>query len=360
MSTPHRLAKTPVRLGTASWQLPLRALSATLAGLALLVLLVTVDLATGDFTIGIGEAFRALVIGDHPAHALLVRELRLPQATVAVLAGAALGLSGALTQTFARNPLASPDILGVTQGASLAAVLVIIGTTSAGHGGGLVDGPLQRFGLVPAAFAGGIAAAGLLWLLARRRGLDPQRLVLTGIAVSSVLTAGTQWLLVRASINDAASAQVWLYGNLNGRGWDHAVPVAVVLATMFPLSLLLGRHLNAIQLGHDTARGLGVRLPSTQLLTLLAAVLLAAAAVSAVGPLGFVAFVVPQIALRLTGGSRPPLVASMVYGACLVVTADLMCRTVLPPGVPAGVVTACVGAPYLIWLLIRTNRRHAA
>ncbi|OKH94053.1 FecCD family ABC transporter permease [Streptomyces uncialis] len=357
MSARLRAAEAPLRLGGASWLLPLRSLAATLAGVALLVLLVITDLATGDFGIGPGAVFRALVIGGDPAHTLLVRELRLPQVTVAVLAGAALGLAGALTQTFARNPLASPDILGVTQGASLAAVLVIVGTASEGSGGGPVDGALQHFGLVPAAFAGGITAAVLLRVLAGGRGTDPQRLVLTGIAVGAVLAALTRWVLVRASIDDAASAQRWLFGNLDGRGWDHAVPVAVVLAAMFPLSLLLGRHLGAIQLGDDTARGLGVRLRATRLLTLLAAVLLAAAAVSAVGPLGFVAFAVPQIALRLTGGSRPPLVASAVYGACLVVVADLMCRNVLASGVPAGVVTACVGAPYLIWLLVRTNRR---
>ncbi|MER6915026.1 iron ABC transporter permease [Streptomyces sp. NPDC000594] len=337
-----------------------RALTATLAGLVLLALLVTVDLATGEFGIGPGAALRALVVGDDPAHALLVREIRLPRITVAVLVGAALGLSGALTQTLARNPLAGPDILGVTQGASLAAVLVIVGTTSAGYGGGPADGALQRFGLVPVAFAGGIAAAALLRILAGRGGLDPQRLVLTGIAVGAVLTALTRWVLVRAGVDDAASAQAWLFGDLDGRGWDHAAPVAVVLAAMLPLSLPLGRHLGAIQLGDDIARGLGVRLRTTQLRTLLAAVLLAAAAVSAVGPLGFVAFAVPQIALRLTGGARPPLVTSAVYGACLVVLADLMCHSVLPPGVPAGAVTACVGAPLLIRLLVRANRRNTA
>ncbi|MFF2085958.1 FecCD family ABC transporter permease [Nocardia sp. NPDC058176] len=357
MSTGHLAT---VRVGGASWLLPLRALAVTLAGVALLVLLVTVDLASGDYSIGLGAALRALVLGDDPAHALLIREFRLPQTTVAVLVGAALGLSGALTQTFARNPLASPDILGVTRGAALAAVLVIAGTTSGGYGAGLIGGGLQRLGLAPAAFAGGLAAAALLWILAWRRGLDPQRLVLIGIAVGATCTALTHWILVRASIDDVASAQVWLLGNLNGRGWDHAVPVAVVLAAAFPFSLLLIRHLNAIQLGDDTARGLGVALQRTQALTLLTAVLLAAAAVAAVGPLDFVAFVVPQIALRLTGTSRPPLAASMVFGACLVVIADLLCRTVLPTGVPAGVVTACIGAPYLIWLLLRTNRRHSA
>lgn len=349
-----------LRAGPLSLPVRTRAVATVVAGVVLLVLLVTADLATGEADIGLGVAFRALVVGDNPPYALLVREFRLPQTAVAVLVGAAFGLSGALTQTFARNPLASPDILGVTRGASLAAVVVIVGATPGGYGAGLVEGALQRVGIMPAALAGGLASAALLWLLAWRRGLDPRRLVLVGIAVGAALTAITQWLLVVASIEDVASVQVWLFGTLNGRGWDHVVPVAVALVAVFPPALLLIRHLNTIQLGDDAARGLGVRLQRVQLLTLLAAVLLAAAAVSAVGPLDFVAFAVPQIALRLTGGSRPPLVASMVCGASLVVAADLVCRTVLPPGVPAGVVTAGVGAPCLIWLLVRANRRSNA
>ncbi|MEU7176137.1 iron chelate uptake ABC transporter family permease subunit [Micromonospora tulbaghiae] len=352
-------APPALRVGPVSLPVPARAVTATLAGVALLVVLVAANLGTGKVDIGLWPALRALVMAEDP-NALLVREFRLPQTTVAVLVGATLGLSGALTQTFASNPLASPDILGVTRGASLAAVVVIAGATPGGFGADLAEGALQGVGLMPAALAGGLASAGLLWLLAWQHGLDPRRLVLVGIAVSTALTALTKWLLAIASIDDAASAQAWLVGTLNGRGWDHAIPVAAVLVVVFPPALLLIRHLNTIQLGDDAARGLGVRLRRTQALTLLAAVLLAAAAVSAVGPLDFVAFAVPQIALRLTGGSRPPMVASMVGGACLVVAADLVCRTVLPAGVPAGVVTAAVGAPYLIWLLIRANRRNSA
>jgi iron complex transport system permease protein len=123
---------------------------------------------------------------------------------------------------------------------------------------------------------------------------------------------------------------------------------------------VLVHTLNVMQLGDDSARGLGVRLQWTQLLVLVVAVVLAAVSVSAVGPLGFVALVVPQVALRLTGGSRPPLLASMVLGACLVVSADLVTRVVLPFALPAGLVTAAIGAPYLIWLLFRSNRKVSA
>ena len=184
--------------------------------------------------------------------------------------------------------------------------------------------------------------------------------MLIGIGLTAVLIAATNWLLVKARIQDAASAQVWLNGSLNGRGWEQGRPLLYALIVLVPVALLLARTLNAMQLGDDSARGLGVRLQVTQLLTLVAACGLAAFAVAAVGPLGFVAFVVPQIALLLTAGSRPPMLASMVLGACLVVGADLITRVVIPFALPAGLVTSAIGAPYLIWLLIRTNRKVTA
>ena len=144
------------------------------------------------------------------------------------------------------------------------------------------------------------------------------------------------------------------------RGWEHARPVVLTLLVAAPVALLLVRSLNAMLLGDDTARTLGLRLQLTQLAVLVVAVALTSVAVAAVGPLEFVAFVVPQVALRLTGGSRPPLLAAMVLGGILVVGADLVTRGLLPFALPAGVVTAAIGAPYLIWLLIRTNRKRSA
>ena len=350
----------PLRLGPTSWLVPLRALAVSVAGLLLLGLLVALDLALGDFPLPVGEVLTTLLGQGDAGQELIVLDLRLPQTLVAVLTGAALGLSGALTQTFARNPLASPDILGVTEGAAAGAVAVIVLTGVAGYSGGLVGGTLQAVGLPLAAFVGALLTATLLYVLSWRRGIDGQRLVLVGIGLGAALMALTSWLLVRARIEDAASAQVWLSGSLTGRGWDQATPLVWTLAVLVPVSLLLVRTLNALQLGDEPARGLGVRLQTTQLLTLLAAVGLAAVAVSAVGPLEFVAFVVPQVALRLVGGSRPPVVASMVYGACLVVGADLITRVVLPFAMPAGLVTAAIGAPYLIWLLLRANTKVTA
>jgi iron complex transport system permease protein len=350
----------PLRVGPFSWLVPMRAGLVACAGLVLLAVLVALDLSLGDFKIPVGDVVRTLLGGGDPGQQFIVNELRLPQTLVALLVGAALGLSGALMQTFARNPLASPDLLGVTQGAAFGAVAVIVLAGSSGFGGGLVTGHLQQIGVPVAAFIGGLGTAALLYVLSWRRGIDGQRLILIGIGLAAALTALTDWLLVRARIQDAASAQVWLNGSLSGRGWEHATPLLWTMALLVPVSLVLVRSLNAMQLGDESASGLGVRLGRTQLLTLVAAVGLAAVAVSAAGPLEFVALVVPQIALRLTGGSRPPMLASMTFGACLVVGADLITRVVIPFALPAGLVTAVLGAPYLIWLLLRSNRKVSA
>ncbi|MCW2758873.1 MAG: iron transporter, partial [Nocardioidaceae bacterium] len=350
----------PVRLGAASWRLPVRAAAVSAGAVVVLALLVVLDLALGDVAIPFRDVVSTLVGGGDAGQAFIVRELRLPQTTVAVLVGVALGLSGALTQTFARNPLASPDVLGITQGASAGAVAAIVLAGASGYGGGLVSGQLQQVGVPIAAFVGGLLTAVLLYVLSWRRGIDGQRFILVGIGLGAALAALTSWLLVRARIQDAVSAQVWLNGSLTSRGWDQAIPLALALVVLVPLGLLLIHTLNVMQLGDDSARGLGVRLQLTQLLLLVSAVGLAAVAVSAVGPLEFVALVVPQVALRLTGGARPPMLASMVCGAVLVVGADLVTRVVLPFSVPAGIVTAVLGAPYLIWLLLRTNRKVSA
>jgi ABC-type Fe3+-siderophore transport system permease subunit len=150
---------------------------------------------------------------------------------------------------------------------------------------------------------------------------------------------------------------VWITGSLNARTWDHAVPLALCLAVALPLALAASRSLGVLQFSDETARGLGLRLPLAQAAVVLIAVVLVAVAVSAAGPIAFVALVVPQIAVRLTGGSRPPLLASGLLGALLVVGADLLTRTVLPSALPVGILTAVVGAPYLIFLLVRGRRQ---
>jgi ABC-type enterobactin transport system permease subunit len=336
-----------VRIGPVTGVVRLRQGLVPVSALAVLVLLSAVSLGRGDFPIPLGDVLATLVgLGD-PAQAFVVLELRAPRIVVGVLVGLALGLAGALFQTFARNPLASPDVLGITQGAAAGAVAaIVLGSGSAG----LLTVPA-------AALAGALLTGGLLFALTWRAGIDGHRLVLIGIAVWAAASAIVDWLLTRAQVQDAAAAYVWITGSLNARGWEHAWPLAISLAVLVPLALATGRVLGALQLGDDVARGLGVRLAAAQGAVVLLAVGCVATAVAAAGPIGFVALVVPQIAVRLSPGSRPPLLASGLLGAVLVVGADLAARTLLPQVLPVGILTAAIGAPYLLWLLVRGRRR---
>jgi iron complex transport system permease protein len=323
-----------------------RGVAVGLVGLVAVIVVAVVSIGHGSFTIAPGDVVATLLGGGTTAQKLIVLDLRLPRILVALLVGAALAVSGALTQTFARNPLASPDVLGVNRGASLGAVaLIVLG------GSGAAGVPL-------AALGGALVTAAAVYLLAWRRGVDGYRLVLIGIGVGEIVNAGVSWFLIRAEIVDAARATIWLNGSVAGAEWAQARPLALALVVLLPLAVATAFTLQALQFGDDVARSLGVRLRWAQLAVVLTAVALAAAAVAAAGPIEFVALVVPQIALRLCGGSRPPLIVSAVLGALLVAGADLVARVALPGReLPVGLVTAILGAPYLLWLLIRTNRR---
>jgi iron complex transport system permease protein len=341
-----------LRIGPGSGAYRPRALAGPAVIALVLVLTAAVSLGRGDYPIGVLDVLRTLVGGGDDTQRFIVLELRAPRIGVGVLVGLALGVSGALIQTFTRNPLASPDILGVTGGAAIGAVAVLVlgGTTTAG---GLLGG----LGPPAAALAGALLMALLVFGLAWRSGIDGYRLVLVGVGLSAMAQAVVSYLLTRSALQDAAAANVWISGSLHGRGWDQARPLALALVVLLPAALALGRVLGVLQFGDETARALGVRVPLAQVVVVVVAVALAAFAVSAAGPVQFVALVVPQIAVRLTGGSRPPVLASGLLGALLVVASDLLARTVLPDSFPVGVVTAIVGAPYLLWLLVRGRRR---
>lgn len=344
--------ETVVRVGPVSGRVRWRQVVVALGAAVAVVLLGAVSLGRGDFPIGLTDVLRTLVGLGEDTEEFIVLELRAPRIVVGALVGLALGVAGALFQTFARNPLASPDVLGITQGASVGAVAAIV--LSGGSSTGALLGGL---GVPLAALLGALVVGTLLVTLAWRAGIDGYRLVLVGIALWSIAQALTDWLLTRAEIYDAASAYVWITGSLNARSWGEAVPLLVSLAVLVPAALATGRALGVVQFGDDTARGLGVRLVPTQAFVVLVAVGLTAAAVAAAGPISYVALVVPQVAIRLTGGPRPPLLAAGLLGAALVVGADLLTRTVLPQALPVGVLTAAVGAPYLLWLLVRGRRR---
>ena len=344
--------RPPVRAGGFSGVWRPRLVTVTLVGVGLLVLVAAVNIGRGEFPISVGDVLGALVGGGDRTQRFIVLQLRLPRTLTGLLVGAALGMAGAITQAITRNPLASPDLLGVTGAAGTAAVAVI----AFGGGSGVVVGVLAQVGLPIAALLGGLLAAVLVYGLAYRRGVVSDRLVLVGVGVNAVAVAITSWLLVVADINQATQATVWLTGSLDGRDWAHVVPVAVALVLLVPTGLRLSFGLGALALGDDTASALGVRVNRYRVALGLVALTLAAVATASAGPIGFVALVVPQICQRLVGGSAPPLVTSAVYGALLTVSADLIARTALPAELPVGIVTAVLGAPYLLYLLGRRNR----
>jgi iron complex transport system permease protein len=332
--------RTAVRSGRASVVVRPRTLAVTSALLLLALVAGCTGVAIGEYVVPPLDVVRALLGQGEDGSQVVVRALRLPRVVAGLLVGTALGLSGALAQAVTRNPLASPDVLGVTAGASAGAVSVIVLKVA--------------FPLPLAALAGGLLAAAVVVAAAGPR--TGPRLVLVGIAVHYAALSITSYLLVKGDVTDAQKATVWLTGSLNGRGWEHAGPVALALLVLTPAALLLGRALATLRLGDDVARGLGVRVPVFRLGLLLSAVGLAAAATASAGPVLFVALVAPQIALRLTGGPGIPLLASAAAGAVLVVLADLVGRTVLPGiQLPVGAVTAALGAPVLLWLLRRAS-----
>ncbi|GAA3363675.1 FecCD family ABC transporter permease [Saccharopolyspora gregorii] len=349
--------RRPLRAGPVSGVLRPRPLLVLLGGLVVLLACVLLDIGLGEYQLSPGQVLVTLFGGGDYADHYVVFGLRMPRALTAVLVGAALGLSGAITQAVARNPLASPDMLGITSGAGAAAVAVIVFGGTAGALGGFAE----AVGLPMIALAGGLVAGLAIYGLAYRGGVDSYRIVLVGVGVTALAGNAIYWLLTVGDVNDAGRAMVWLTGSLNARGWDHVVPTAIALAVLLPLTLLGAHALGALQFDDDTVRGLGLRMDLARGLLLLAAVVLASIATAAAGPVQFVALAAPQIALRLSRSARPPLVSSLVFGGALVVAADLLSRTAFGAAeMPVGIVTAILGAPYLIYLLIRRYREDRA
>jgi iron complex transport system permease protein len=281
----------------------------------------------------------------------VIMDLRMPRALAGVVVGIALGVSGALTQSIARNPLASPDVLGITNGAGTVAVFLV--TVSGGTAAAIVN----SVGLSAAALMGGLGTGLLVYFLAWRRGIDGLRLILIGISVSAVMEALTTWLLVTADIRDVAQAQAWLVGSLDDRSWDEVQVAVWGTLVLLVVVTTAAFQFKPMHLGDDVAAGLGVRHSAVRAVLLLCAVLLAGVAVSAAGPVPFVALVAPQVAMRLARCPTPPLVASALVGALLLTGSDLVARAALPVSLPVGVVTAAIGGPFLVYLLVRANRR---
>ncbi|WP_420707695.1 FecCD family ABC transporter permease [Streptomyces sp. NRRL F-5135] len=304
-----------------------------------------VSVAYGDLVVPVRDVLAALLGGGDAGSRFVVVELRLPRALIGLLVGAAFGLAGSVFQTLLRNPLASPDVIGVSSGASAAAVLA-----SAGFG-------VSGYGLSASALSGAVLAAAAIYGLTWRRGVAGQRLVLVGIGVGAALSAVVSHLLTSSDLSVAQDALAWLTGSLNGRSWEQAWPLMVALAVLVPLTFLAARTLPALELGDDTAAGLGARVESGRRALLGCAVLLVGVATAAAGPVAFVAFVAPPIARRLSPRQGAALLPAALTGALIVLVADFAAQHLLgSTQYPVGVVTSVVGAPYLLWLLARANR----
>ena len=311
-----------------------------LAAFACLGLLIS--MVKGSVDIPLMEIAEFLTGAGSSPHGQIIYNIRLPRSIVAALVGINLALSGAILQAVMKNPLADPHIIGISSGAGLLGILVMLAF------------PGFAYLVTPAAFIGAMGAALLIYILAWKNGIRPIRIILAGVAVSAFLSAGISALLIFYS-DRVHSALMWMVGGLSARSWPQVEmlwPYTLICAV---LALLAARHLNILQLGDELAKGLGLRVGLTRILLSALAALLAASAVSVVGLLGFVGLIVPHTARLLVGSDyRVLLPATLLLGAGTVTFCDTIARTIVAPvELPVGIIMAVLGAPFFLYLLRR-------
>lgn len=309
----------------------------------LLALAVLLSLAVGSLKLSAGEIISTLWNRPDGVNYQILFNIRLPRILLGALVGGCFAVSGTILQGVMRNPLASPGIIGVSAGGGLAGILVMLA--------------LPQFGflLVPAAFCGSLATALLVYLLAWKRGVSPVRLILAGVAVSAMLGAFSSTILL-FNAERAGGILDFTIGSLSARSWQQIGQVGGYMAFAFLLAFFFGGKLNILALGDEVATGLGLRVERVRFLLIGTAALLAAAAVSVAGLLGFVGLIAPHIVRMLIGSdNRFLLPASALFGALMVVSCDTVGRIVMEPSeLPVGIIMALMGPPFFLWLL----RRH--
>lgn len=342
---PHRRGHRTYRRGPIALRVNVRVLGWTLLAVAGLLMLAAWALSLGDFPVPIRAVASSVLGSGTGEYNFIIRTLRLPRVLCAMLVGAALGTSGALFQGLIRNPLVSPDIIGINAGAALGGVYWIVAGRDAA--------------LMPAiAFVGALLTAAGIYFLTWKRGVTGNRLVLVGIGVSAVLQAGTTFLMTRARIQEAAAAQVWITGTVYNTDWADVRLLLVGLLILVPAATALTWPLRLLQLGDDVAASAGLYPETLRLALLFIGSALAAIAVAVAGPVGFVALITPHIARMAAGPlSAAVLLFTAVIGAAIVLGSDILGQHFFPVSLPVGVVTAVVGAPYFLVLLYRTNAR---
>ncbi|GAB2801074.1 iron chelate uptake ABC transporter family permease subunit [Halomonas shantousis] len=323
----------------------LRALAANGLLFGMLSLALLASLSLGSVPIHPVEAMRSLMrLSDDAMTAFVVQELRLPRAIAGVLTGAAFALSGCLMQTLARNRLATPGIIGIDNGATAFAVASVVGI-------GVIVAPPAM------ALAGAATAAAITFGLAGGAGTRGYRFIVAGIGVGAVFGALTQLMLSRVAIDTANTAYPWTVGSLNARPDGAVLVLAIGLVSGMIAAQMLARSLAVLRFSDSVAQGLGIRVRAGRHLALALSVMLTALAVAVAGPVGLVALIGPEIARHLSSKRGVPLFGSALAGALVMVLADLGGRLILAPiEVPVGIVSAVVGSPFLLWILLRQAR----
>ena len=319
-----------------------RAIGFYVGTLSLMVLLFGLSIRLGTYTLSFEEIWAAFQPDDKNYFTLM--EYRLPRAVLAILLGGALAISGVLVQSVVRNPLASPDILGINNAAGLVAVSVLMFL------------PNLAFYWMPIfAFLGGVLSFVILWVVCGFN-FRPIKMAIIGVALSALWAAISHYLMLTNPV-EINTAMLWLTGSLWGRSWSYLNVVLPWLVVLLPLPFIFCRDLDTLGLGENKASTLGVTVNKVQISVLALAVALSTTAVAICGPIAFLGLVAPHLARRLVGGRhRTLLPAALIIGALLLQLSDILARVIDPPTeLPAGILTAIIGAPYFFYLLMRTK-----
>lgn len=317
-----------------------------LATLFLLLLAgAVIAMGIGSSNINPWRVIQTLIGQGNPTETLVINMFRLPRVLMAMMVGIGLGMAGAILQGIVRNPLASPDLLGVTDGASMVAVGIIT----------IFAGSISLFWMPAFVFIGGMATVLVIYFAAWNNGVSPRRMILIGIGMGALLSAARTVMMTQSSIDKTSAAQVWLSGSLNTANWQQVQILAVWYLLLLPFLILAMRSLTAQSMGDDIAKSLGSKLTPERFCLIMLSTALATGSVAFCGSIGFIGLMAPHITRRLLG-SMPELMipGSAIVGALLVVVSDLAGRVVLAPlEVPVGIFTALIGGPYFIYLLVK-------
>ncbi|WP_129692273.1 FecCD family ABC transporter permease [Gottfriedia acidiceleris] len=333
-----------------------RSFSVVIIALLLLISSFIVSLTLGDRYISIPKVLSVIFGEGEKIDELFIQAFRMPRIIVAIFAGISLAIAGAILQGLVRNPLASPDILGITGGAG-AAVVLFLAIFSNDRTNQLT---VSIKWLPLAAFIGAIISLIFVYAFAYKDGeLRPLRLVLVGVGFSALAQATTSFFMIIGPIFRATEANMWLTGSVYGANWEQVKIITIWTLVFIVLALSFIRHINTQQLGDDVSTSLGVQVEKNRLILLFISTALVAGAVAFAGAIAFVGLIAPHIARRLVGASYGALIPlSGIIGAIMVLVADTIGRTVFSPiQIPAGVFTAVIGAPYFIYLLFKSGKR---